>query len=216
MAPSEVHPLVRLWRRAPAYRGRIVRGTVLTALNKLFDVAPELLIGVAIDVVVRDSDSFVAQLFGRRQPRDAAVDPRRRHRGRVDPRVAHRVPRRAHLAAALAKTVQHDLRMDAYRHVQDLELAWFEHRASGRAADDPQRRRQPARALPRRRARTTIILTAVNVVAVGAVFVVISPLLALLAFLPIPVIVGGSLVFQRRLEPALRRRCASAPGASAG
>ena len=41
-----------------------MRGTILTALNKLFDIAPELLIGVAIDIVVRDSDSMVAQLLG--------------------------------------------------------------------------------------------------------------------------------------------------------
>ena len=32
----------------------------------------------------------------------------------------------------LSQDLQHDLRMDAYNHVQDLELAWFEDRASGR------------------------------------------------------------------------------------
>ena len=36
-----------------------------------------------------------------------------------------------HLAAA-RPNLQHDFRLDAYRHVQVLELAWFEHRASGR------------------------------------------------------------------------------------
>jgi ATP-binding cassette subfamily B protein len=45
-----------------------------------------------------------------------------------------------------------------------------------------------------------IILTATNVVLVGATFFVISPTLTLLAFLPIPVIILGSLRYQRTLE----------------
>ena len=46
-----------------------------------------------------------------------------------------------------------------------------------------------------------LIITAANVVFVGLVFLIVSPLLALLAFLPIPVIVYGSLRYQTRLEP---------------
>src|SRR3546814_2204324 len=45
-----------------------------------------------------------------------------------------------------------------------------------------------------------VILTATNVVLVGITFAVISPTLALLAFLPIPVIILGSLRYQRTLE----------------
>jgi ATP-binding cassette subfamily B protein len=90
--------------------------------------------------------------------------------------------------------------LEAYRHVQDLELAWFEHRASGRLLtvlnDDVN---QLERFLDI--GAQKIVLTAVNVIAVGAVFFLISPLLAVLAFLPIPIIIGGSLVFQRRLGP---------------
>jgi ATP-binding cassette subfamily B protein len=217
MTPSAAHPLVRLWRRAPAYRGRIVRGTVLTALNKLFDIAPELLIGVAIDIVVRDSDAMVARLFG--------VDGRETQLWILGAATAvvwileslteylsERIWRR------LSQDLQHDLRMDAYRHVQDLELAWFEHRASGRLLtilnDDVN---QLERFLDV--GAMQIILTAVNIVAVGAVFLAISPLLALLAFLPIPVIVVGSLVFQRRLGPryeAVRERAGRLGGLIGG
>ena len=31
----------------------------------------------------------------------------------------------------LAQTIEHEARMDAYRHVQDLELAWFEDQSTG-------------------------------------------------------------------------------------
>jgi ATP-binding cassette, subfamily B, bacterial len=217
VSDAATHPLVRLWRRAPAYRARIVRGTVLTALNKLFDIAPELLIGVAIDIVVRDTDSMVAQLFG--------VDSRETQLWilgaatavvwileSVTEFLSERIWRR------LSQDLQHDLRMDAYRHVQDLELAWFEHRASGRLLtilnDDVN---QLERFLDV--GAMQIILTVVNIVAVGAVFLAISPLLALLAFLPIPIIVAGSLVFQRRLGPryeAVRERAGRLGGLIGG
>jgi ATP-binding cassette subfamily B protein len=45
-----------------------------------------------------------------------------------------------------------------------------------------------------------LILTAANVALVGITFFVISPTLTLLAFLPIPVIIVGSLRYQRTLE----------------
>ncbi|HWI71076.1 MAG TPA: ABC transporter ATP-binding protein [Baekduia sp.] len=214
---SAEHPLRRLWRRAPRHRAAIVRGSILTALNKIFDIAPELLIGVAIDIVVRDKDSIVAQLLG--------IDDRETQLfvlGGATAIVWILESLTEYLSARiwrrLSQDLQHDLRLEAYRHVQDLELAWFEHRASGRLLtvlnDDVN---QLERFLDV--GAQHIILTAVNVVAVGAVFVVISPLLALLAFLPIPVIIGGSLLFQRRLGPryeAVRERAGRLGGLIGG
>jgi ATP-binding cassette subfamily B protein len=216
-AGAEVHPLRRLWRHSPRYRGAILRGSVLTALNKIFDIAPELLIGVAIDIVVRDQDSLVAQLFG--------IEDRETQLlvlGAATAVVWILESLTEYLSARiwrrLSQDLQHDLRMEAYRHVQDLELAWFEHRASGRLLtvlnDDVN---QLERFLDV--GAQHIILTVVNVVAVGAVFLVISPLLALLAFLPIPVIIAGSLVFQRRLGPryeAVRERAGRLGGLIGG
>jgi len=34
--------------------------------------------------------------------------------------------------AQSAQTIQHDLRLDAYEHLQELELAYFEERSTGR------------------------------------------------------------------------------------
>jgi ATP-binding cassette subfamily B protein len=200
---ATVHPIVRLWHRVPRYRPRIVRATLFSILNQLADIAPELLIGVAIDVVVNSDESFISRWFG------------------VEDRESQLVVLAAVTAVVwivesateyvsqrgwrnLSQDLQHDLRMDAYRHVQDLELAWFEDRASGRLLtvlnDDVN---QLERFLDV--GAQKIVLTTTNVIAVGAVFVIISPLLALLAFLPIPVIVGGSLLFQRRLGPRYAR-----------
>lgn len=50
-----------------------------------------------------------------------------------------------------------------------------------------------------------ILQAVLNVVLVGAVFAVASWQLLVLAFLPIPLIVAGSLLLQRRLEPLYDR-----------
>ena len=54
--------LLRLLRYAKGYRRRIITATACSIINKLFDIAPEILIGVAIDVVVNQEQSFVASL----------------------------------------------------------------------------------------------------------------------------------------------------------
>jgi ATP-binding cassette subfamily B protein len=174
-----------------------------TTLNKFADVVPELLIGVAIDVIVRGDASFMATLLG------------------IDDRFAQL----AMLAAAnvavwavesmsqylaelgwrnLAQSIEHDARVDAYEHIQDLEVAWFEDNSSGSLLsvlnDDVN---QLERFLDVGAA--TIIATFWNVVLVGAVFAFTSLPLTVLAFLPIPVIVVGSIRYQRRLEPFYAR-----------
>ncbi|MEH3052700.1 MAG: ABC transporter ATP-binding protein [Patulibacter minatonensis] len=198
-APSTDHPLTRLWRRVPKYRGRIIRGATYTVSNKLFDIAPELLIGVAIDVVVRGHESFVADTFGvTDRPKQltvlALITAFVWAMESFTEFLSNRTWRE------LSQDIEHDLRMDAYAHVQDLELAWFEHRASGGLltvlGDDVN---QLERFLDV--GAQKILLTITNVIAVGAVFFLISPLLAVLAFVPIPIIIIGSLVFQKRLGP---------------
>ena len=41
---------------------KIKRGIIYSILNKLFDLAPPVLIGIAIDIVVEGSDSFLGNL----------------------------------------------------------------------------------------------------------------------------------------------------------
>ena len=193
------HPLPRLWRYAARHRGRVAWATALSVANKAFDVFPEILIGAAIDVIVRADDSFIAGVTG--------------IEGRWGQLVALALLNAAVwlLESAsewgyqiawrnLAQTVEHEARMDAYAHVQDLELAYFEDRSTGGLMavlnDDVN---QLERFLDV--GANNIIQTVANVVLVGIVFAVASPLLALVAFLPIPVIVWGSFRYQRRLEP---------------
>ena len=202
-------PLGRLWNYAQPYRSRIVTATLWSFLNKAMDIAPPFLIGMAIDVVVRREDSFLASL------------------GITDPRTQLVV-----LAAItfvvwaleslfeyllgvawrnLAQTIQHDLRVDSYAHMQDLELGFFEDRRSGDLMavlnDDVN---QLERFLDV--GANEVIQMFTTVVLIGTAFFIIAPSVAWLAFLPVPVIIWGSFRFQRRIEPryeAVREQAAT-------
>ena len=56
------HPLRRLFGYARPYRRDAVQASIYSVLNKVFDVLPEALIGVAVDIVVNQRDSFLARM----------------------------------------------------------------------------------------------------------------------------------------------------------
>jgi len=195
---SAASPLRQLWVHAGHHRRRVVLATVFSILNKICDIAPELLIGAAVDVIVKRNQSFVGRVFGVADPFQqltilAVVTVAIWVAESITDYIADRTWRN------LAQAIEHDVRMEAYRHVQELELAYFEDRSSGGLMavlnDDVN---QLERFLDL--GANEVILTISNVVFVGLAFAVISPQIALLAFVPIPVIVLGSLRYQRSLE----------------
>ena len=91
----------------------------------------------------------------------------------------------------LGQRLQHDLRLGAYDHLQRLDLSFFEQRSSGRLMavlnDDIN---QLERFLDN--GANDILQLITTVVAVGGAMLLLDPGLALLAMLPIPVILWGS------------------------
>ena len=196
-------PLRELWRRQQRFRGRLLLATAMTTVNKIADVVPELLIGACVDVVARGSDSFVGQILG--------VESRFTQLAwlAVINVVVWCVESGTEYAAALlwrglAQGVEHELRVEAYLHVQQLDVGWHEGRRQGSTLatlndDVNQLEKFLDTGAP------TILQTALNIVLVGVIFAVASWQLLLLAFLPIPLIIFGSLYFQKRLEPLYAR-----------
>jgi ATP-binding cassette subfamily B protein len=196
---TEERPLVRLWRYAGGHRRTVVAAIGFSVLNKLADVMPELLIGAAVDVVVRSEESLVARVFGVEDRFDqlvvlALINVVVWVIESLTDYVAQLLWRN------LAQTIEHEARMDAYRHVQRLELAWFEDQSTGGLLsilnDDVN---QLERFLDI--GANEIVRTAVNVVFVGVFFFAAEPVLGVVAFVPIPLIVWASVRYQRRLEP---------------
>jgi ATP-binding cassette, subfamily B, bacterial len=191
-------PLKRLLSYGQTYRKQIGLATLCSILNKLFDLAPPVLIGAAVDVVVQRQDSLVAR-FGIQDvvgqlliltllsfviwALESAFE------------YAY-----ARLWRNLAQTIQHDLRLDAYTHLQNLELEYFEARSSGRLMsilnDDIN---QLERFLDF--GANEVLQVATTVVIIGTVFFVLAPGVAWIAMAPMPFILWGSIAFQRLLAP---------------
>ncbi|WP_199456367.1 MULTISPECIES: ABC transporter ATP-binding protein [unclassified Marinobacter] len=195
---SSVAALGRLLRYARGYRRQIIAATTCSIINKLFDIAPEILIGVAIDVVVNQEESFVAGLgfeTAQEQITILAVLTFFIWAGESLFEYLFQI-----LWRNLAQRLQSDLRQDAYEHAQRLDMSFFEATSSGQLVatmnDDVN---QLERFLDG--GANAMIQVAVTVVAVGAVFFVLSPLIALLAFTPIPLIIWGAFYFQRKAGP---------------
>lgn len=212
MSSSSFQALRALLGHAHHYRPRIVAATLCSVLNKLFDIAPEILIGIAIDVIVNQERSFVAAL-GYTTPREQilvlGVLTFLIWLGESIFEYGHLI-----LWRNLAQRLQADLRQEAYEHVQRLDMAFFESQGSGQLTavlnDDVN---QLERFL--NGGANSLIQVVVTVVAVGGVFFVLSPLIAVLAFLPIPLILWGAFLFQRRAAPRyaeVRERVADLAG----
>ena len=168
------------------------RGIVYSILNKLFDLAPPVLIGIAIDIVVEGNESFLASV---------GIPDRRRQlvilailtfiiwglESLFD-----------YLSAVtwrgISQDIEHNLRTEAFENVLSLDMKYFENKSSGRLMailnDDVN---QLERFLDT--GANKLLQTATTVIVIGGTFLYISPLIATFAFIPIPIIIFGSFKF---------------------
>ena len=195
---GEVGPFRRLLSHMKDHKKTIRLASLCSVTNKIWDLAPPLLIGLAVDVVVLRENSYLAGL------------------GYSDPwtqlillsvltfliwgleslfEYFYGV-----LWRNLAQTVQHELRLDTFNHVQKQGMGWFDERQKGDILailnDDIN---QLERFLDK--GANDLLQVSTTVLVVGAVFLFISWEVAMLAIIPIPLIVWGSFKYQRSLEP---------------
>ncbi|MEO1430364.1 MAG: ABC transporter ATP-binding protein [Cyanobacteria bacterium J06633_8] len=195
---DSAHPLKRLLDYGDDYRQQIWLAVVCSVLNKLFDLAPPVLIGFAVDIVVKQQDSIIASwgitdifwqflilsfltvvIWVLESVFEYALETIWRN---------------------LAQTIQHDLRLDAYKHLQNLELAYFEERSTGGLmsilSDDIN---QLERFLDV--GANDILQTATTIIILGGAFFILAPNVAWMTMLPIPLILWGTFAYQDLLEP---------------
>ena len=129
-----MHPIKKLFGYAGQYRRDIRLATLYSVLNKFFDILPEVLIGAAVDVVVKGDQSFLAKHilvdFGITSTWHQLLVL-----GGLNVLIwggESLFEYLYHLKwRGLAQDIQHDLRLDTYRHVQKLEMAYFENQRTG-------------------------------------------------------------------------------------
>ena len=196
---TEQAPIFRLFSHMKEHRSTMWLATLFSILNKIFDLAPPLLIGAAVDVVVKRQDSVLSEYFGYSDPKEQLIilsiltviiwvfESLFEYIYGV-------------LWRNLAQTVQHEIRLDAYSHIQELEMAWFSDQSKGELMsilnDDIN---QLERFLDK--GANELLQVSTTVIVIGAIFLYISPTIALYSIGAIPVIVIGSFMFQSRIAP---------------
>lgn len=193
---KDSHPLTRLFSQLREHRVTIILASFCSVMNKFWDLAPPVLIGIAVDVVALREESFLGDM-GWSDPRDQFLIL-------VALTVVIWVLESlfeyfyAVLWRNLAQTAQHELRMSAYKHIQDLEMRWFSEQTTGGLMaimnDDVN---QLERFLDQ--GATDLLQVATTVIVVGGIMFYIAPEVAILAIIPVPIIVIGSFMFQRRI-----------------
>lgn len=180
------------------FRQKVIFATFFSILNKIFDLAPPILIGAAVDVVVKGEESLIAG-FGISDPTEQLIGL-----AIVTAVIWVLESFFEYLFKVywrdLAQYVQDQLRKDAYANLQKQEMAFFEDKSSGDLIsilnDDIN---QLERFLDH--GANDIIQVVITVVVIGAVFIFSAPEIAWMALLPMPFIIWGSVWFQKKLEP---------------
>ncbi|HZW61238.1 MAG TPA: ABC transporter ATP-binding protein [Candidatus Babeliales bacterium] len=191
-------PFARFVRYARPHRLTIITASICTALSTIFDLLPDILIGVAVDVVSRQENSLLSRF------------------GIIDVKVqllmlggaaciiwaleAIFEYLYAYLWRNLAQTLQHELRLKAFEHVQKLGMAYYEDAATGNLLsvlnDDIN---QLERFLDV--GIYKFIYLATTTLAIGSIFFYLAPKIALFAFIPVPIIIFMIFYFKRQLAP---------------
>ena len=190
-------PLRSILKRSDAPKAKIRLAILCSILNKIWDLAPPLLIGIAVDVVVQKEDSLLADW--------GIIDPWNQL---IVLSIATFVILGlealfeyfyAILWRNLAQTVQHNLRLVTFDHVQHQAMSWFDEQQKGDLLavmnDDIN---QLERFLDK--GANDLLQVTTTVIVVGSVFLFLSWEIALFAVLPIPVILWGSFLYQKKLQ----------------
>ena len=198
MSKKDIKPISYLTDYIGKWKGKVISASIFSMLNKIFDIAPEVLIGIAVDLVVKKNDSFVASLGF------TSIDSQVAFIGGITFLIWALESLFEYLYMiewrGLAQRVEHDLRVKTYDHAQLLDLDWHEKQSIGNITailnDDVN---QLERFL--NNGVNQIIQISVSTIIIGFIFFYISPLIATIAIIPVPIIFFVSIFFQKKLSP---------------
>jgi ATP-binding cassette, subfamily B, bacterial len=195
---TSIAPLRQVIAYGANYRSATNQAIMASIANKIFDIAPEVLIAAAVDVVVQKQQSFLAKLGFVDITQQLLVLTGVTIAIWVAESVSQYIATR--LWRGLAQNIQHEMRLAAYGHLQEMDLAFFENSNTGNLMsilnDDIN---QLERFL--NGGANELIQLIVSVLAIGGAFFLLTPKIALFAMLPIVPIIVGSVWFQGKLAP---------------
>ena len=192
------NPIIRLYKNISKEKNLLVFAFSSSVINRVLDLAPPVIIGLAVDIVVQEQNSWIAKIGIVEVPNQLiilALLSGLIWSGESIFQYLYSV-----LWRNLAQISQHKLRIRAYEHIQKLDMQFFEADNTGRLLsilnDDIN---QLERFLDH--GANEIIQLFVSVFLIGGTMIIVAPGIALFAFLPIPIIFIGSIKFQSKLAP---------------
>ncbi|MBD2562251.1 MULTISPECIES: ABC transporter ATP-binding protein [Nostoc] len=192
-------PLQRLLNYGDKYRPQIYQATAYSIINTILDLAPPWLIGVAVDILVQQQDSFIAK-FG---IKEVVWQFALLSLITVIVWIFESLSQYAYdrLWRNLAQNIQHNLRLDAYNHLQELESAYFEDSSTGGLMSILSDDINQLEDFLNGGANEIIQVTTSFIILIGGAFLILPFNITIAAMLPMPFILWGSLIYQKRLEP---------------
>lgn len=191
-------PISKIIQYAKEDLNKIKLASLYSILNKIFDLAPPILIGQAVEIVVNPQNNFFQRLGYKSLLSQIIV------LSIVTVIVwilesffefLYQVKWRN-----LAQKIQAQLRTDTYEHLQFLENKYFENQKTGNLIsivnDDVN---QLERFLDV--GANDILQVSTTVIVIGSLYFYLSPEVAWLSFLPIPIIILVGFYFQKKIEP---------------
>jgi len=192
------NPIIRLYINLSNEQNILIFAFLSSIINRILDLAPPVIIGLAVDIVVKEQNSWIANFGIKEVPSQLillALVTGFIWSGESIFQYLYAV-----LWRNLAQISQHKLRIKAYDHIQKLDMQFFETDNTGRLLsilnDDIN---QLERFLDH--GANEIIQLLVSVIIIGGTIILTAPFIALFAFAPIPIILIGSIKFQRKLGP---------------
>ncbi len=195
---SNQNPIVRLYLNLRDERKLLFFAFLSSIINRILDLAPPVIIGLAVDIVVKEQNSWIGSFGMKDVPFQLvflAFASGIVWSGESFFQYLYSV-----LWRNIAQISQHKLRIKAYDHIQKLDMQFFDRDNTGRLLsilnDDIN---QLERFLDH--GANEIIQLFVSVLIIGATMLLVAPKIAIFAFIPIPFIFWGSIRFQKRLAP---------------
>ncbi len=188
------------------YKWRIVWASFCSICNQVFDISQDVLMGLMVDVALQSQNSFVARLGFDTIPAQLLFF------------VGITVLNGSFEAlfeylytdawGKIAQDVQHDIRVQLYRHLQKLPLSYFESNSIGSLTtvvnDDVSRLEQFLDG-GNYQSVSAILQMISSTITVGIVLFAVSPLIMCIAFVPVLIVVALSFYFKYRLGKLYKR-----------
>lgn len=180
------------------FRREYLVATFYSLLNKLFDIIPEILLGIAVNTVIEQERSWLSY-WGFQDLRWQLL-----LLGLLTFATYGLESLFDYLSSIkwwrLAQLVQHSFRMEAFNHVQQSTMAAFAKQKMGNLLSILNEDINQLERFLEEGVDEIIEVLATSLL-VGSIFFFLAPSLALFAALPIPFIIYATFLFQNRLSP---------------